>query len=55
MSKNALVDKNRLDEKGKAKVEEVREKHKKMWVKKEDSNVQNGSTLDFEVGTSSGN
>lgn len=46
---------NKSDENGKAKVEEIRGQHKKIWVKKEDSNVQNISTPDCGVGTSSAN
>lgn len=38
-SKNAHVDNNKSNEKGKAKVEEIRDQYKKMRVKKEDSNV----------------
>lgn len=52
---SALVDKNKLDEKGKMRFDEIRDQHKKMWVKKEDSNVQNDSTPDSGVGTSFGN
>lgn len=55
MSKNASENKNKVYDKGKAKVEEIKEKHKKMRVKKDDSNAINGSTPDFGVGTSSGN
>lgn len=39
MSNNAPVNKSKFDEKGKAKVEEIRDQHKNMWAKKEDSNV----------------
>lgn len=39
MSNNGSMNKNKLDEKGKDKVEDIKDQHKKMWVKKEDSNV----------------
>lgn len=55
MNKNASIDRNKLDDKGKVKVEEIREQHKKKWVKKGDSNVVNESTLNSGVGTSSDN
>lgn len=53
--RNPPVNKNILDEKGKEKVDEIKDQHKKMWVKKEDQNVQNGSTLESGDGTSCGN
>lgn len=55
MSNNGLVNKNQSDEKGKENVDEIKDQHKKMWVKKEDPNVVNVSTLDFGAGTSSDN
>lgn len=41
--KSALVDKSNLDEKGKEKLEEIKEKHEMMWVRKDESRVDNGS------------
>lgn len=49
------MNKSNQDEKGKAKVDEIKDPHKKMWVKKKYSNAQNGSTPEFDDGTSSGN
>lgn len=55
-SKNsALVDKNNSDEKGKVKVEEIRDKHEKMWVRKDESKVENGFGPESSAGSSSGN
>lgn len=55
-SKNStLVYKNKLDEKGKAKVEEIIDKHENMWVRKEESKVDNGFAPESSVGSSSGN
>lgn len=55
VNKNALANKNKEDNKGKEKVEEIKEKHKKVWVKKKDSNAENGSTPNSGVGSSSSN
>lgn len=55
-SKNsAPVNKTKLDEKGKKKVEEITEKHEKMWVRKDESIENKGSAPEFGVGSSSGN
>lgn len=55
-SKNsAPADKRKLDEKGKVKVEEMRDKHEKMWVRKDESKAENGSALESNAGSSSGN
>lgn len=55
-SKNsALIDKNKSDEKGKVKVEEIRDKHEKMWVRKDESKAENGSAPEFGARSSSGN
>lgn len=55
MNKNAPIDKNKSDDRGKAKVEEIREQYKKKWVENGDSYVVNETAPDSGVGTSSGN
>lgn len=55
-SKNsAPVDKNKSNAKGKAKVDEIRDQHKKMWIKKDESKADGGSVLEFDVDASSDN
>lgn len=49
---NDLVKKGKSNEKGKEKADEIRDQDKKMWVKKEYSNMKNGSTLESDDGTS---
>lgn len=58
VNRRGLKDKNKnvkLNEKGKLKVEEIRDQMNKTWVKKNDDNVVNGSAPDFSIGTSSSN
>lgn len=55
MNKNTSTDKNKSYDKGKARVEEIKEKYKKKWVKKGDSDARNESTPYSGAGTSSGN
>lgn len=52
---NILTDKRKLDEKGKTKIEEIKDKHEKMWVKKDESKVDNGSAPESGAGSSFGN
>lgn len=52
---NALVNKDKSNDKGKAKVEEIIDKHEKMWVRKDESKVDNGSAPESGVGSSSRN
>lgn len=43
--KSALVEKNKSDEKGKEKVEKLKDKHEKMWARKDESKEDNGLNL----------
>lgn len=52
MNKNSLTNKNKSDDKGNEKVEEIKEQYKKKWVKKGDSDE---FAPNSDVGTSSGN
>lgn len=52
---NASVDKDKSNEKGKAEIEEIKEKHEKMWVRKDDSIGDNRSAHEFDAGSSTGN
>lgn len=45
----------KVDEKGKVKVDEIKDPIKKRWVKKSDSKVGSGSPLDSDVGTTFSN
>lgn len=55
MNKNALIDKNKADEKGKAKVEEIKKNNDKMWFRKDESKATSGSTPEFGARSSSDN
>lgn len=55
-SKNsAPIHGNKLDEKRKAKVDEIRDQHKKMWVKEDESKAGNVYVPKFGAESSFGN
>lgn len=55
MNKSAQVDKNKIDDKGKSNVEEIKDKNEKIWVRKDESKAASGSIPKSGVGSSSGN